>query len=761
MRPYYAILKDSFREAFSSRVLWILLIVTTVILVLIAPFGLRTEAATALSRNDLLDPEGFVARLGEQGDAEVSTPGKHIWGLLSEGIRERISKLRSKTGLEAEPSWLVTETARDELNSLLRNRSFYQPENWAGRTLSEEGQELAERGSDTLSDLETARLNRLALEAAFPEFIASNNRRDTFLEYAGHELLPMQTFEKEQAVGFAISLFMSYFVGVIGVIAALIVTSNIIPVTYEQGAVDLLLSKPVSRPLVYLTKYFGGCAFVLINGTYVVIGMWAIAGLRHDVWNHKLFLCVPLFMFLFAIYYCVSALAGLLWRNAIICVVMSVLLWLGCFLVGIAKNSVEFFAMSPSRLNKISSTNDGIFAANEAGEIVVWDADKRVWATIMGGSESGPVPRFVPRPNSLGPLYEQKTKRVLAILPQFSPGRMATGDSITVAERNGGAWRQIEGVRVPTGTNALFLDTGGDFRVTTPRGIMRLQGEVDIKPEEVKIAGVTVSTDDKGSKFVDVGPQLELGSSISSGRDAKSGAVAIFDGTTLVVLDPDSEKGYVERGRRVFEERTQALITVLEKAIVLVERTGFVRVLDPKSLETLSELPTEDGNVPRFVESSPDGKMAAIMFHNRRLWLYTSDNDELVQASVPGQGDVSAAAFTSQGTLLTVSDFTDLVETTLAQRPTSVTNSATPTFVEGLYRWAIRPIYTVFPKPGELDNVTTYILSGEETISMTGELNDLAAPRQKLNIWPPIWSNLAFCAVMLGLGCLYAWRRDF
>src|ERR1700704_4525524 len=39
MRSYLAVLKDSFREALASRVLWILMIVITLILIAAAPLG--------------------------------------------------------------------------------------------------------------------------------------------------------------------------------------------------------------------------------------------------------------------------------------------------------------------------------------------------------------------------------------------------------------------------------------------------------------------------------------------------------------------------------------------------------------------------------------------------------------------------------------------------------------------------------------------------------------------------------------------------
>ena len=48
--PYLGILKDSFREALSSRVLWVLLLISTLFLLVIAPFGISDRRATTLPR---------------------------------------------------------------------------------------------------------------------------------------------------------------------------------------------------------------------------------------------------------------------------------------------------------------------------------------------------------------------------------------------------------------------------------------------------------------------------------------------------------------------------------------------------------------------------------------------------------------------------------------------------------------------------------------------------------------------------------------
>ena len=136
--------------------------------------------------------------------------------------------------------------------------------------------------------------------------------RDLYAEWFGYRLGAPLPFEPKQLtllVNYALSVLMTFLAGILGVLIAILVTAPMVPQTFEPGAIDLLLSKPVSRSLLFLTKFFGASTFILLNSIYLIGGMWLIAGLRFDIWSGRLLLCVPVFLFLFVIYYSVSALS--------------------------------------------------------------------------------------------------------------------------------------------------------------------------------------------------------------------------------------------------------------------------------------------------------------------------------------------------------------------------------------------------------------------------------------------------------------------
>src|SRR5206468_2931515 len=81
--------------------------------------------------------------------------------------------------------------------------------------------------------------------------------------------------------------------------------------------------------------------------------------------------------------------------------------------------------------------------------------------------------------------------------------------------------------------------------------------------------------------------------------------------------------------------------------------------------------------------------------------------------------------------------------------------------LERVYRYAVLPIYTVFPKPGELDNMVAYLITEQETAAVGPDSENLTTAQVKLNVKGPVWSSLAFTLVMLALTCLYVRRADF
>lgn len=127
-------------------------------------------------------------------------------------------------------------------------------------------------------------------------------------------------------------------------LAGVIVTAGFIPNMLRKGAIDLLLTKPMSRPLILLYKYLGGLLFVFILTTFTVGGVWLAIGVRTGIWAPGLLYSIFGITFYFAILYACSTLVGVLTRNTIVSIVVTIVFWFTVWLIGTIHNTVTVLA---------------------------------------------------------------------------------------------------------------------------------------------------------------------------------------------------------------------------------------------------------------------------------------------------------------------------------------------------------------------------------------------------------------------------------
>src|SRR5437773_7544082 len=94
MRPYYAIIKDSFREALASRVLWIMTGLIVVILLALAPIGYKVNLTGEINWGEIADPPRLVGRLRHDAQSSDPSPGRRIWSLLDDETRKQLEKFK-------------------------------------------------------------------------------------------------------------------------------------------------------------------------------------------------------------------------------------------------------------------------------------------------------------------------------------------------------------------------------------------------------------------------------------------------------------------------------------------------------------------------------------------------------------------------------------------------------------------------------------------------------------------------------------------
>jgi ABC-type transport system involved in multi-copper enzyme maturation permease subunit len=756
MKAYLAVLKDSFREALASRVLWILLALTTLVLAALAPIGLSEKPSTQLRQNNILNMSAFISKIETQGRADEPSPGKQIWSRLGDDLKTRLA---NREGVEAGsvPANLARELV-DALNTLLSDRNFYEPSAWRGIDLNDETKTLADRRTDSLTDDEVKRRNRLLLEAAYPAQIAGGRAELSISYLAWHVTeVPLSRQEATPVIKGIVAAIMNFFVGTLGVLAAILVTAPIIPHTFEAGSIDLLLSKPISRSLLFLTKFAGGCAFILLNAAYFIVGLWLIAGLRFDIWSGRLLLSIPIFLFLFAIYYAVSSAAGVLWRNAVVSIVVTILFWVACFAVGTTKTVMEETWLNSSRLMKLVSAGDSLFGVTEQGQMQEWRATTEKWEeTFQAEGPTAPRggPFFIPQ-QWTSPVYDSRGDRLLAVETPFGGGRGFGGaarvPTLWFATRTDG-WARRKGPVAPVGTTEVFVEGNGEILAAGVQGMFRLSRN-DAGQPDGDIAAET---------FIPAGPNppLQLQAPLAYALNGATGEIAIRSQSTVTVLERNSDGNFSKKHESEISGGAGAVLAFAGSTLLAALEDGRVLLLDAATLKVQQEFLPAREFTPRFAMADANGRWFAVLSHNRTLRMFDARAGKPADVAFSGQGDISAAAF--KGDRLLVSDRVNRV-TSYQLDPFRTQDRRAPALapLERVYRYALVPIYTIFPKPGELGNVVSYLLTERETVASNPSSGDLTQRRVKINIYGPVWSSLAFLVVVMTLTCLYVSRTDF
>ena len=116
----------------------------------------------------------------------------------------------------------------------------------------------------------------------------------------------------------------SRFGGTFTLLIGMIITSFFIPNMLRKGSVDLLISKPVSRSKLLVFKYIGGLTFMFLVTAFTVGGIWFVLAVRSGFWDPSFLVAIPVLTFTFASLYALSTLTATFTRSAIAAMLISI-----------------------------------------------------------------------------------------------------------------------------------------------------------------------------------------------------------------------------------------------------------------------------------------------------------------------------------------------------------------------------------------------------------------------------------------------------
>jgi hypothetical protein len=843
IRPYVAVVSDSFRSAFASRVLWVALVAIYLFLLAIAPIGYREVFTTTFRWTDFANGTRMKAMLAQgiveiQGTSEIAadsdtsepqsaaaaeTPAGRIARNLPEELRQNLRKVA-----EGQEVRIRLDILADGLNRLYESDDWYDEAIWKSAPRLRELRELESLPADELTEELRKRRARLRIEAALPGVFESRGSRSIAMTYAGWQFPAIFQIEKSQFQlllnHFVLRVIIDWVLGFAMIFLGILVTASIIPDMLQPGSLHLLLSKPVSRSLLFLSKFVGGCAFVFVCVTQLIIGLWLISGLRLDVWNARLLLCIPVCVFLFSVFYSVSAVAGLKWRSPILSIGLANAFGAGCLIIGMGGAISDGFVIERDRITGLAISGDHIITSTRGGHLRRLDRATNRWADLFP-DDTGGSDRVIP-PVTLADGVVATARVRGGRMNLFGSGATPL---LLVDTTVGGP--PSPAIELPAGTRELYpmpdgailAHNTGELMIASAADIRRSAGddegdgqtnEQDDQTNETggeapavkaapaagdvlggwlpKLVKMMGGPSDGFASVLPQGMSLLTPNSVDLAGDASH--LFVFSGGKLMRLDRPGPGDAAPTGAAALlaggDSGTRWKVTATAEATasgrsVWVRCIGDAAVVllrgdDPPLFFTDRLEPIEadaaiaeriPGLAITSATSCHGAGAVALLAGEGHVWMLAGNADgQITLDRLGGATRGEAMRWEESDGKLWVAHHVDRVsawQLTGAESTAGWSRRPAVTIRPSIGGWRmvdrflVTPLRTVTPQTGELGETIATIVSGESSMQLPFAGGGEEAIVQRYNVWRPVLTCGGFVAVMLLLGCVYFARTDF
>ncbi len=783
MRPYIAVIADSFRAALSSRVLWAAFIAIWFFLGALAPIGYREDYTTEFRWIDLDNGTQMKAMLarGLVDPVEKETALGRLAAAMPKDLKRQLRRVGKGDEVR-----IRKDVLSDALNEAMKDESWYDAEAWRRTPRLRELRELDAKPSEELSDSLRLRRARLRIESALPGVFEAQSARSITLTYAGIDFPAVFAVGKNQFVQlanqFVMPLLMNWLLGFVLIFLGILVTASIVPDMLQPGSLHLLLSKPISRPLLLVSKFIGGCAFVFLCVCQLVIGLWLIAGLRLDIWNARLLWCIPVAVFLFSVFFSVSTLAGLRWRSPILAIGVSCIFGAFLLVIGILGAYFDNWVTQPDRIRGMAMADKTMIASTRGGGLCRFDRDNNQWHALFETDASH-------RDLILAPVRLDAQHILTARVRggRFNPYGSGSLDLLLLTQDED--WEPEPSLRLPMATRRLFvldrksllaMNTGG-LAITNRGRIMKAAG---LPTEDEANDDDNTLEPDSDSLTTRLANLLRMqGVSATNFQQILPASIAIVQPARVVVAEEEKALVIYTRGRLVRLEPGEniqqpwtitadqslpgdpaqsAVLAVSGSRLFLVRSEESPQWLDSKTLEMAAELPdpprgttvvsaTGVDDQGRFVFVTSDGRCHLIDNSNTAERL--GQPLDYAEVEMVSRDPISES--------LMVVHHIDQVDV-LDAKTLEVKEQIRPVLKGwcAVDRYAITPLRTITPQTGELGQTVAAIVGGTSAIAINQNDAD-EGEILRFRILRPVLSCAGFIACMLLIGSVYFARKDF
>lgn len=781
MRPYLAVIADSFAAALSSRILWIAFVAIWLLLIALSPIGYREDFTARFRPQDFHNGTRMKAMLaqGLVDEASKSQPIGRVAAAMPDDLQRQLRRVGEGDEVRIRLSVLA-----EALNELIDKESeWYEADAWSSTLRLRELRELDAMADGDVFDSLRKRRARLRIEAAMPGVFETRASRSVYLTYAGMDFPAELAVDKTQFATlinqWVLPTIINWLLGFILIFLGILVTASIVPDMLQPGSLHLLLSKPVSRSLLLIAKFIGGCAFVFLCVTQLVLGLYLIAGLRLDIWNPRLLWCIPASVFLFSVFYSVSTLAGLRWRSPILAIGVTTIFGAICLVTGIIGGLFDGLVTRPDQIQHLSIAGDDVFGSTRGGGLVRLDRDSNRWDEVFE-SDAMNQDRILP-PVAID---DQTIATARVRGGRFNPFGSGALELLVLGESFD--WVPEPSLRLPTATTSLYL--AGDELLalntgelsSTPiapivnaagnpgAGVSSQQDEPEPTPETGGwLSKLTTMMGGATSGFTSVLP-----SSVSMAPPRllaiapDGGWMIVMTRGRLIRLEPPVEKqarwDVVAEVTLPGEASLRGTMAVAGDAVLVARQEQPIQIFQADSLNLLAEIAADESWIPVTAcgLASP-GRFALVTGDGRcRIVASNADASDYEITNPLSTAEVEGAQYDPKSGRLYLSHHVDRLDI-LDATSLDVVESIRPDLSR--WRWVdariVTPLRSIIPQTGELGETIAATVSGQSAIEVNNNSEDTELVRYK--ILRPVTSCAIFIAVMLTISCVYFSTRDF
>lgn len=425
---YFAILKDSMREALDSKVLYVLLVVSTLIVGFVATLSFKPlSAEKAMGQFFISSGQVPLAIFLDSHKPEKAHELKGGKALRSQG-NYRLVKVDVLRGEPDAPTSDYLVTIAHMLPSEIPG-DLAEQRNLAQKAAQLIFQEAEEFDLLRIGAVELVDEGKQAGEVRHFQVAVHSTSRTQRMWPAEPSIMGFMPVGKLAApLGFQLYVIAQLVLDLgawLALLVGVVVTSFFFPNMLRKGTVDLLLAKPLQRWILVLYKFIGGLTFIFLNAAYAIGGIWLVLGIRTGVWPHGLLLVILTITFFFAILYAISTLVAVLTRSTVTAIMVTIIAWLLFFGIGTAEKVFH---------NRYIVEQD----ADKRGRPI---AEEERWGDNQFAKAVYAIHAVMPRTSDLNQLND------LIVFTDFMTGSLADMNKFDTSKRNwwdpvlvSGAW---------------------------------------------------------------------------------------------------------------------------------------------------------------------------------------------------------------------------------------------------------------------------------------------------------------------------------